>query len=144
MGVRSREVLDWHFGAALHRDDVWLLTVPDVKGLAAYAIFQRRDDPRTGIKRIRLVDFQALTRESDCLRALLLQALQLAKQSGIHILEKVGLKVEGTTLVDEYAPYRRKLPAWPFFFYAPDANLQRSLQSPQSWRPGSFDGDASL
>jgi hypothetical protein len=144
LGVRNREVLDWHFGASLRGDGVWLFTIPDGSGLAAYAIFQRRDEPRTGLKRLRLVDFQAISQESDCLCAVLGSALQLARKTGIHVVEKVGLNVEDTRIVDEYAPYRRKLPAWPFFFYAPDPDFQQALQTPGAWRPSTFDGDASL
>ena len=144
MGVRNRAVLEWHFGASLKRGDVWLLTVPAGTTLAAYAIFQRRDEPKTGLKRIRLVDFQALSRESDCLRAILSEALRLARREGVHVLEKVGRDVADTRLVDEFAPYRRRLPAWPFFFYAPDQELQVKLQAASAWLPSSFDGDASL
>jgi hypothetical protein len=144
LGVRSRDVLAWHFGPSLQRGEAWLFTIPNGSGLASYAVFQRRDEPRTGLKRIRLVDFQALDHESDCLQAILVQALKLARQTGIHVLEKVGLNVENTALIDEYAPYRRKLPAWPFFFFSPDAALQQSLQSPSVWQPSSYDGDASL
>lgn len=144
MGVRSRDALEWHFGPSLQRGDAWLFTVPNGNSLAAYAVFQRRDEPRTGLKRMRLIDFQALNQDSECLHAILAEALRIARQSGIHILEKVGLKVEGTAIVDEYAPYRRKLAAWPFFFNSPDAELQQSLQSPTAWQPSSFDGDASL
>jgi len=144
LGLRSREVLEWHFGASLQQDDVWVFTVSSGDSLRAYAIFQRRDEPRTGLKRIRLVDFQALSRQADCLRAIMAEALKAARRNGIHIVEKVGLKIEDTLLLDEYAPYRRKLDAWPFYFHAPDRALQEALQLPASWQPSSFDGDASL
>ena len=144
IGARSREVLDWHFGPSLHRGDAWVFTIPMGRGISAYAIFQRRDEPRTGLKRVRLVDFQALDREQECLHAILVQALRIAREEGIHVLEKVGLKIENTALIDQLAPYRRKLPAWPFYFYAPDAGLQEALRAPASWQPSSFDGDASL
>ena len=144
LGVRSHEVLDWHFGPSLQRGDVWLLTIPDGSRLAAYGIFQRRDDPRSGLKRIRLVDFQILSDEAGCLTAILIEALRLARQGRIHVLEKVGRNVEGTRLLDYYAPYTRKLNAWPFFFHAPDPELHITLQEPDVWSPSSFDGDASL
>jgi hypothetical protein len=144
MGVRSREVLEWHFGAALKCDDVWLFTVTNGNSLGGYGIFQRRDEPRTGLKRIRLVDFQALFQKADCLLAILAAALRAARRNGIHVVEKVGLKIEDTLLVDQYAPYQRKLSAWPFFFYAPEPELQQALLDPSAWQPSSFDGDASL
>ncbi len=144
IGVRNREMLDWHFGTKLKRGDVWLLTISHGNGLAAYGIFQRRDEPRTGLKRIRLVDFQSLSEECGCLNAILQMALRLARQDRIHILEKVGRNVNDTRLIDDYAPYSRKLPAWPFFFQATDPQFHDILLQPNAWNPSSFDGDASL
>ena len=144
MGVRSREVLDWHFGASLERGEVWVLTIPDGSRIAAYGIFQRRDEPRTGLKRIRLVDFQAVNDEGGYLNAIVIEALRLAQQGRIHVLEKVGRDVGETRAIDEYAPYTRKLQAWPFFFHAPDAEFHTTLQQAEVWSPSSFDGDASL
>jgi hypothetical protein len=144
LGVRSCDVLEWHFGASLRREEVWVLTVPDGERLAGYAIFQRRDEPATGLRRMRLVDFQALSDERDCLNALLSEALRMAQRESIDVLEKVGRNLEDTRLIDEFAPYRRKLPAWPMFFHTPDAELHHQLQRPEVWNPSSFDGDSSL
>ena len=142
--VRTREMLEWHFGSALRRDEAWLFTVSDAGNLIAYAIFQRRDDANTGLRRIRLVDFHALANSDDCLLTILGAALKLARQTGIHVLEKVGLDVEGTKPIDVHAPYRRKLGAWPFYYHAPDPELSAALESRDAWQPSSFDGDASL
>ena len=144
LGVRNRELLDWHFGGFLRRGDLWLFVVPNGNQLAAYGVFQRRDEHRTGLRRMRLVDFQALSQETECLQAILHQAMKLARQTGVHVVEKVGRNVEGTSLIDDYAPYQRKLPAWPFFFQAPDPEFHQALQCPELWRPSSFDGDAGL
>jgi hypothetical protein len=144
LGVRTREMLEWHFGAALRRDDAWLFIISDAGNLLAYAIFQRRDDPNTRLRRIRLVDFQALADSDDYLLTILGAALKLARQTGIHVVEKVGLDVAGTRPIDVHAPYRRKLGAWPFYYHAPDPELNAALESRDAWQPGSFDGDASL
>jgi hypothetical protein len=144
IGMRNREWLEWHFGTSLQREHVWLFTVTIGGRLSAYAVFQRRDEPHTGLNRIRLVDFQALAKSDECLLAILSAALQQARVSGIHVMEKVGLNVHGTELIDAYAPYQRKLGAWPFFFHAPDPKLSEALQSESAWQPSSFDGDASL
>jgi hypothetical protein len=136
--------MEWHFGTFLRRGDLWLLTISNGNSLTAYGIFQRRDEPRTGLKRMRLVDFQALSQEADCLQAIFRHALRLANQTGIHVVEKVGRNLEDTSLIDDYAPYQRRLPSWPFYFQASDPEFHRALQSPALWRPSSFDGDASL
>lgn len=144
LGLRDRESLEWHFGRSLQRGELWLLTIPSGSSIAAYAIFQRRDEPRTGLKRMRLVDFQALEDEESHLLAVLGTALKLARRTGIHALEKIGREIDSTRLIDSYAPYTRRLPAWPAFYRAPDPDLQETLQEPEFWSPSSFDGDASL
>jgi hypothetical protein len=144
LGVRTREVMDWHFGSFLRRGELWLLTIRDCNRIGAYGVFQRRDEPRTGLKRMRMVDFQALAEPAGCLAAIFRYALKLARQTGIHVVEKVGRNVEDTSLLDAFAPYRRKLATWPFYFQASDPEFHQALQSPALWRPSSFDGDASL
>jgi hypothetical protein len=144
LGVRTREVLDWHFGAMLERGNAWLFTVSASDDLIAYAVFQHRDEASIGLRRMRLVDFQSLTKAEECLAAILSKALALARRSGIHVVEKIGLNVKGTELIDACAPYRRKLNAWPSYYHVPDAALSSELESPSAWEPSSFDGDASL
>jgi hypothetical protein len=39
LAVRSREVLEWHFRYALLKNQLWILTVNNSSGLAAYSIF---------------------------------------------------------------------------------------------------------
>jgi hypothetical protein len=46
--------------------------------------------------------------------------------------------------LDRRAPYRRKLPAWPFYYHAADTVLNQTLRDPRIWDPSAFDGDASL
>ena len=43
---------------------------------------------------------------------------------------------------DRLAPYRRRLPNWPFYYHAPDPTLAAELCKPQAWDPSEFDGDA--
>ena len=45
---------------------------------------------------------------------------------------------------DRFAPYRRKLPNWPFYYRAADPALCAELVQPKVWDPSSFDGDASF
>ncbi len=45
---------------------------------------------------------------------------------------------------DRFAPYRQKLPYWPFYYHAADPALEADLGKPQVWDPSSFDGDASF
>ncbi len=144
LGVRDRQTLAWHFGLQLEQKKLWIFTVAEGKELQAYAIFQRRDDDESGLKRMRLVDFQTREEPDAFLDAFLIRALNQCREEGIHTLEKVGLGLENTRLVERHAPHRRKLPGWPFYFLASHPTLAARLQDPAVWQPSSFDGDASL
>jgi hypothetical protein len=138
LGNRSRATLEWHF-----RDKATILTYTEGSELAAYAILQRKDHTPLGLIRARLIDFQAL-RQSEVLANILSEALSECMRRNIHVLEHIGSGVRSRQLIDETAPYRRKLPAWAFFYKARDKSLHRALENPAAWDPSSFDGDASL
>ena len=60
LAVRTRDTLEWHFRNSLSRRSIWILTTSKGSRLVAYAIFDRPDNLALGLKRVRLVDFQAL------------------------------------------------------------------------------------
>ncbi len=144
LAVRSREVLKWHFGGSIERDELWVLTIPTSGNIEAYAVFQRRDEPQYGLKRIRMVDFQACERYDQYCAALMRRAYEECRAQGIHVLEHVGCDLEPTRVFEKAAPYRRKLPAWSFFYLASDPELAAHLSQPDAWAPSSYDGDSSL
>jgi hypothetical protein len=144
LAVRSREVLRWHFGAVLDTDGLWVLTAARGGNIDAYAVFQRRDEPQYGLKRIRMVDFQACDRHDQYCAALVQRAFDECRAQGIHVLEHVGCNLAKTNVFDRFAPYRRKLAGWSFFYLTNDEELARQLADPEAWAPSSYDGDASL
>lgn len=143
LAVRDSRTLAWHFGPALEAKRVWILTLgaPD---LQAYAIFQRHDHADIGLTRLRLIDYQSLDNNPDHFHALLNHTLTKARQEGIHVVERVGLNLPQTPIFDRYAPYRRKLPAWSFYYKADSPSVAKALENPEAWEPSSYDGDASL
>lgn len=145
LGVRTCEVLRWHFGDGLRRGDVWVPVIADGRGIAAYAIFDRRDNPDFGLHRVRLVDFQCRASDGDAMfGALLGWALRRCRETGVHMLENVGGWLEKGEFIETYVPYRRKLPAWSYVYRASDAALAENLKNRSAWRPSLFDGNASL
>lgn len=136
LAVRNCTTLNWHFHAALLKKEAWITTVEGASGIRAYAVFIRRDVPEIGLKRARLADFQALEGGESLLDALLGWAYRRCRDEGIHVLEIVG---DG-----QRAPFRRKLPAWCYFYQSPDQELREALKDPSAWMPSAFDGDASL
>ncbi len=144
IAVRSREVLKWHFSASLDKDQLWILTAARSGNIDAYAVFQRRDEPRYGLKRMRMVDFQACDWQDQYCAALVRRAYDECRAQGIHVLEHIGCDLEKTRIFDQSAPYRRKLPGWSFFYLTKNQELAECLAQPEAWAPSSYDADASL
>ncbi len=144
LAVRSARVLDWHFRWALAAHRLWIATVLDGSKIAAYAIFERKDNPALGISRMRLVDFQSLDGRPDLLQPLIAWAIERCSAEGIQVLEATGRWLEKSELISSIAPYRRKLPTWTYFYLAHDEQLARDLQNRSAWAPSLYDGDASL
>lgn len=141
---RSREVLDWHFKHPLAKGRAWVLTMSKGSALAAYAIFFRQDNPQFALKRMCLVDFQALDGQIELLHPLLCHALARCRGEGIHMLEAIGFPPEKQRVIESLSPDRRSLSSWRYFYKATNRQLAESLKDPRAWDPSCFDGDASL
>ena len=144
LATRSREVLEWHFKYALAQKKVWIVTLGDNSRLAAYALFRRRDAPEYGLKRMQLVDFQALNDDPQALAAALAWALAQCRKEGIHTLEAFGFRSEKQAVIDSLAPYHRRLPSWWYFYKPVNKLLAAELRDPKVWDPSHFDGDTTL
>lgn len=144
MGVRTREVLEWHFKYALRHNKAWIVTAGTNSDLTAYTIFCRHDNPRFGLRRMRLVDFQTLDGNTAVLVSMLSWALERCRHEGIHMLESIGLGTGKRNVINKIAAYERKLPSWLYFYKTRDKNLAERLSDPNAWDPSQFDGDASL
>jgi hypothetical protein len=141
---RSRQVLQWHFKYALEQKRVWILTVGDESRIQAYAIFFRHDNREINLKRVRLIDFQVLSGDTQLLRPMLAWALRKCRNEGIHMMEAYGFRPDKQSVIDSLAPYRRRLPSWFYFYKTWDKNLGEQLKDPEVWDPSHFDGDSSL
>ncbi|MCU1335689.1 MAG: hypothetical protein JWO19_1270 [Bryobacterales bacterium] len=144
LAVRSRETLEWHFGYSLRRGSSWILGVSTGSRLVAYAIFNRQDNPVPQIKRVRLIDFQALRGFETVLQAVLAWGLQKCREQGVHILENVGCSLVRPELPQIRAPYHRTFTSWAYYYKAKNKELNETLKDPAVWAPSSFDGDLSL
>lgn len=141
---RSQETLAWHFRLPLMRRQLTILSKSKGSRLVAYAIFDRQDTPAWGLKRIRLVDFQALNDFENILPSAISWMLRKCRQDGIHILENVGSWVNLSKLPQLPKPYYRALPATLYYYHAPNKLLSETLNNPAVWAPTTFDGDASI
>jgi len=144
LAIRTREALDWHFRDALEQKRLWLFTVSRGDQLIAYAILLRQDNPSYGLKRVRLVDFQALAGEGEYLALLLQLALQDCRADNVHMLEILGFSVEELARIKQLHPLQRQLPSWLYLYRSTNPKLAEKLTQPQIWCPSVFDGDLSL
>jgi hypothetical protein len=123
---------------------LWILTTRKGSRLTAYAIFDKQDNPRIGLKRIRLVDFQAHRGSEAALLSALSWMLHKCREDGIHMLEVSGCWLDRPQLPRIVAPYHRTMPSWSYYYKVLDPKLSAELRDPRVWAPSSFDGDASL
>src|SRR5580692_6482509 len=146
LAVRSREALQWHFKFALQQDAAWIYIVEGNSGLVAYSVFLRQDSLETGLKRVRLADFQCLEQERtpDVLTATLQAAMDRCRQESIHMLELIGLTPALERKLEGLSPHRRQLPTWMSYYKPNNASLAGSLKNAAVWETSLFDGDSSL
>ncbi len=143
LGLRDSRSLAWHFGGQQRAGRLWIITAARRGLLRAYAIFKRQDQG-DGVRRMQLVDYQTLEPDEDLLPGLLQVALRRSASENLYVLEHVGCGLPKRASFDDYAPYRRKLPCWPFYYRAADSAIHADLAKPEAWDPSTFDGDASF
>ena len=151
LATRSRDVLDWHFKFSLAENRAWVVTYEVDSRVSAYAIFQRQDHHDINLKRVRLIDYQALpgsrdrsSSEDAILESILAWGLNECATQGIHMLEAIGFRPDKQRVIDRFAHRRRQLAAWRYFHKTPCEALQQKLHDQDAWDPSLFDGDASL
>ena len=146
LGVRTRDALEWHFKFALQQNAAWIYIVEGSSGLAAYSVFLRQDSLETGLRRVRLADFQCLEQESepDLLTAMLQAAQDRCRQESIHMLELIGVPPPLGKKLEILSPRRRQLPTWTSYYKPNRTSLAETLKNAAVWETSLFDGDSSL
>ena len=143
LAVRSRDALQWQFECALADNRAWILAAYRGRKLLAYGIFERRDNAALGLKRVRIIDFQASEDRRGFSEALLARALERCRREGIHVLENVGCWFEGERCLGRPAPFHHKLASWSYFYKSNPVGLGQALENTACWHPTSLEGDAS-
>jgi hypothetical protein len=142
LGERSARALAWHFSGPMRMGHLWILTASRNGLLIAYCILKRQDQGQL-MRRMRLIDYQSLESQDDLLPGLLRGALRKCIAEDYHVLEHLGCGLPKMRSFERFAPYRRKLPCWPFYYRAADPTLASQLTRPEAWDPSAYDGDAS-
>jgi hypothetical protein len=143
LAVRSQDTLEWHFRDQMAERQLWILIACYQSRILAVAILDRRDRA-SGLRGVRLVDFQALRGWEKMLIPFLTYALGKCRSERIHFLDVNGCWLDRPGLPRVVAPYYRRLPSWLFYYKAFNQELSSALQEPTAWAPSSFDGDASV
>lgn len=143
LAARNRAALAWHFAVDMRRTRLWIITAVRNGLLRAYCILKRAG-VENGVRRLRLIDYQTVETDADLLPGILRAGLQHCAAEDLYCLEHVGRALPKMQAVDQFAPYRRKLPNWKFYYHAANPALCAELSAPEVWDPSQFDGDASI
>jgi hypothetical protein len=145
LAIRDRQTLQWHFKYALKEDRIWIVTACDGPRLLGYAILERRDvKSSVKLKRMVLVDLQALAGYQNLAADMISLALDRCRREGIHVFENIGCWLEEQHPLVPRAPYHRKLRNWCYLYRTISPDLADALGNPHSWCPTHYDTDASL
>jgi hypothetical protein len=144
---RDAETLNWHFKYDLAAKRARILTLQEASGrITAYAVLQRQDKPDLALKRYSFADFQcpdnSETRHAGA--ALLGHSLEICRNEGVHLLEATGFTPAKRAVLKSFAPLRREMEAWPFYFKSRSADIETALSSATVWDPSIYDGDGTL
>lgn len=141
---RSPAALRWHYEIPGDRGAVRVICCHKNGELVGYAVVRSDVDEQSGLHKSLIADILARQDDPDVIRALFITAYEYAKRLGSHVLEVVGFPSRVRNVCEQWNPYRRKLPACPFFYKAADPTLSRSLSDANAWYACPFDGDATL
>jgi len=112
--------------------------------MVAYAAFDRVDNPKFGLRRVRLVDFQAVEHAREALAETLAWMLSKCCAEGVHLLETSAALLRALGDAATVAPYERKLHVWRYYYKTLNPELSDALGDPGVWCTSDYDGDASL
>lgn len=141
---RSPEVLRWHFEIPGDRGSAHVLRCYENQKLQGYAVVRSDKDPRDGIRKSVIADLIARQDDPAVVKALWAAAYEHATAVGSDVLEVQGFPSQIREAATAWRPYRRKLPACPYYYRATDPVLHKALSDPSPWYACPFDGDATL
>jgi len=142
--VRDRAALAWHFKSALLNKAASILVLEESGHLVGYLVLVRRDDKGSGLRRYHIVDLQVSEDGPQQAQALALEAMRLAREEGVHVVELMGFNALKHRWLEPLRPRRRQLGYCPFFYKLKNPAMFPALDQPEAWDPCWFDGDASL
>jgi hypothetical protein len=144
LACRSAECLRWHFASQSLAERSQILTFRQGGELKGYAAVVNEEAPNIGLKRLKVVDLLIAGDDGQVLDTLLSRAYVLAKQTGCHVLEVIGLPAALRVQVHRHRPLIRSMPTWPLYYKACNDYLTGVLGQEAAWYVTPYDGDTSL
>lgn len=146
LAVRDAAALAWRFGNVLRRGAATILIAHRQASPIGYAVVVRIQDQARGLERWRIADLQARDEANEAIvcRAIVAQAMELARRSGAATLELYGQSTEKLASLAALKPRIWIQPTWPFYYKALSQDLAVALAADTAWDPALIDGDACL
>lgn len=141
---RTAETLRWHYDAEDRPNPPFLLAAYRGERLVGYLGVVRQDAPHLALKRARVADIFVERDDPEVIRALLVAAMQHARQRAAHMLEVIGFPESVRRCLADLRPFELRDDSTPFLYRAIDPELHRALTTPDVWYASLYDGDGSL
>lgn len=136
--VRTRAVLDWRFRADIEAGRAAILATEAGGDLSGYTVLLRRPGSDLGMSLYDVADLQAAGDDPAVLRDLLLAAVDLAREEGVHAVKLMtGTPAKRGPAVS-LKPYTYELPFWQLYYRA-SPDLKPLLGSADAWDFSLFD-----
>jgi hypothetical protein len=136
--IRDAATLTWRF--ALEREPPLIAVLERDGALAGYAVSVRRD--QGDLRRLEVVDLQAVDDDPAVVREVLSGVLRLAHERDVHLVALTGYNEAKRDALSTLGPHLKTTPGWPLYYKAADASLTVPLRSSNAWDLSLYDGDA--
>ncbi len=141
---RTPVTLRWHYEIPGDLGSVRVLCCYQDGKLVGYVVVRTDTDGKSGLSKSIIADLIARRDDPKVVRALFVAAYDHAKSVRSHVLEVTGFPPNIRSVCLQWNPYRRKLPACPFYYKAADPLLHQTLSKATAWYACPFDGDETL
>jgi hypothetical protein len=141
---RSQEWLRWHFCPPEGKENISFVCVREDERLVGYAVVRKDEVAGLNLTRARILDLMAQEDRPDIIDRLLRGCNSIATEYRTDFLEMVGFPSFVRERFVRQGAGARRLPCWPYFYLAKNADLARDLGRESAWYGCPYDGDAGL
>ncbi len=144
LSCRNAETLRWYFKLSSSSAQTRIICHKTKSELNGYAVVVREDVPNIGLKRLKIADIFVSKNDPAIIDALLTAAYEYGLAKRCDVLEIIGLDKTLRSQVLKHKPFSRSMVVFPFYYKALRQDLQKPLNSENSWSATAYDGDTAL